>query len=233
VRSEASPVRGGRLPTKTEPGGSASSSGADIGARPWEGPGGGSEAPERADLRPHVSRVLADALFTCPARAAAGALAAARAAGARAAPVFSFLYDHALGAGEAAWGPRYPACWRAACHGADLLALFRADLALVGAGRSAGEERLTRQMWRAWGAFLARGAPGALEEGEEGGGAGEQEARWPAYSMRKRLTMRLALGEAKAGGGKGGAERGGALLDDYRGKRCTRVWDKHGYEFGE
>jgi hypothetical protein len=214
---------------------------------------------EGADLRPHIARILGDGLFTCPVRAAGKALAAAYSdAKTRASKAWLYLYDHAPSFGRAAWGPRFSACWAAACHGTDLLTLFHPDVAVIGQRYTPAEDALSAAMQGYWGAFMHTGNPdngtlpgagygsgGAQRVGVVAGGAtsalpaargGGAQRRWLPFMGRHKRSLLLRVGGGDGSGGDDDEDSGEVAVTgsvaNYHGAPCEGAWDKHGYVLG-
>ena len=217
---------------------------------------------QKADLRPHISRLLTDGLFVCPKRAVANVLASAREKGSRTSHVYKYVYDHAFSFGRQAWGEGYPACWASSCHGTDLLSLFHVDVGLIGATYSKEEHELSRALQTYWGGFIHHGVPGgngsafAVDFTSSGvavdaaggttndGGLSDRQAsvlsavkKWVPFTTHKRRAVRLAAKGAGRGVGtvhasSVGRKKDDHFLDDFRGHVCEQVWDRHGYSFG-
>ena len=104
------------------------------------------------DLRPWVSWITSDFVMKCPGRNASSIFSEAGL------PAYRYLFNHVWSI-PSAWGPNYPFCGDAVCHGAELPFVF--DSASVsGYNFTAAERALSRAMAYYWGNFAKTGVPG-------------------------------------------------------------------------
>lgn len=168
-------------------------------------------SPPPTDYRGQLMVVATDMLFRCPVRNVTASVATTVGLPRRHG-IWQYWYSHVESFNQAMWGTVYPFidCWPVACHGEELVELFRPEYPQYGTNYTTDEVTLSLTMQSYWAAFAANGSPGMGQRGDQ--------ASWPAYNLTTRQVMILQAGSVD-------------VAADLFGEACD-FWDTQvGYDF--
>eukprot|EP01112_Ceratiomyxa_fruticulosa_P018992 TRINITY_DN614_c0_g1_i1.p1 TRINITY_DN614_c0_g1~~TRINITY_DN614_c0_g1_i1.p1 ORF type:complete len:572 (-),score=112.96 TRINITY_DN614_c0_g1_i1:633-2348(-) len=143
------------------------------------------------DCRPTLAMITTHFVFSCPTRAAA------RAQGKLNDNIYLYYFNHVSSFGG--WGPNYPFCVDAVCHGAELPYVFGV-VPFLGYSWTSAEQQLSQNMMQLWGDFV---------------NVGDFTNIWPLYNATDSESIALDVGPLQ-------------IQSDFLDDLCD-MWDEVGY----
>jgi len=154
---------------------------------------------EDDDLRSVLSVMGTDYIWVCPTRYIAKAMD-------EISPVWLYHFNHVLSFNP--WGPLYPECITATCHGSELPFVF-GSAPLGGYPWGPGEQELADIMVTFWGNFATSGDPNKPYPTAQ---------QWPQYQTASNMDMQFSIPTVP--------------YKDYLNDICDE-WDQLGYNYGD